>query len=84
MIRKQHFNQVLKFKSSDSVFCIYIFFLYIFKCFPFSDILLKVRQPMDSEVDLLRQGQTLISFLYPGQNKDLIDKLATKKINAFG
>lgn len=49
-----------------------------------SDILLKVRQPMESEIDLLKPGSTLVSFLYPAKNKELIDKLAQKKINAFG
>lgn len=49
-----------------------------------SDILLKVRQPMDSEIPLMKEHSTLISFLYPAQNKDLIGKLSEKKINAFG
>lgn len=48
-----------------------------------SDILLKVRQPLESEIPLLRDNGTLISFLYPGQNKDLLNELAKKKINAF-
>lgn len=48
-----------------------------------SDILLKVRQPTESEIPMIKDGSTLISFLYPGQNKELIDKLAQKKINAF-
>lgn len=49
-----------------------------------SDILLKVRQPHDTEVPLLRDNSTLISFLYPARNKPLIDKLSAKKMNAFG
>lgn len=48
-----------------------------------ADILLKVRQPVDAEVPLFKEGSTLISFLYPGQNKELINKLAQRKINAF-
>lgn len=48
-----------------------------------SDILLKVRQPLETEIPLLRDNGTLISFLYPGQNKDLLNHLAQKKINAF-
>jgi NAD(P) transhydrogenase len=48
-----------------------------------TDILLKVRQPIDSEIPNIRVGSTLISFLYPAQNKALIDKLSQKKINAF-
>ncbi|MED5421360.1 MAG: NAD(P)(+) transhydrogenase (Re/Si-specific) subunit alpha, partial [Pseudomonadota bacterium] len=37
-----------------------------------SDIVMKVRAPDDSEVDLLRAGQTLISFIWPAQNPDLL------------
>lgn len=48
-----------------------------------SDIILKVRQPLDNEINNLKEDSTLISFLYPAQNKTLIDTLATKKINAF-
>jgi len=49
-----------------------------------NDILLKVRAPLDTEIGSLRDQSTLISFLYPGQNKELIDKMAAKKITAFG
>lgn len=49
-----------------------------------SDIVLKVRQPHDSDIPLLRDSSTLISFLYPARNKPLIDKLSAKKMNAFG
>ncbi|GLV37820.1 hypothetical protein CBL_06478 [Carabus blaptoides fortunei] len=48
-----------------------------------SDIVLKVRQPLDNEINNIRDNSTLISFLYPAQNKPLIDTLASKKINAF-
>ena len=48
-----------------------------------SDIVLKVRAPSMNEVDLLREGGNLISFMYPAQNKDLIDKLAEKKVSVL-
>ena len=48
-----------------------------------ADIVLKVRAPSLDEVSLLKQGANLISFLYPAQNKDLIDKLAEKKVTAL-
>lgn len=48
-----------------------------------SDIVMKVRAPSVQEADLLRQGSSLISFLNPAQNRDLIDELAKKKINLF-
>jgi H+-translocating NAD(P) transhydrogenase subunit alpha len=38
-----------------------------------SDIVAKVRQPTDAEVALLREGQTVISFFWPGQNTDLLE-----------
>ncbi len=40
-----------------------------------ADIILKVRGPSDDEADRLKSSQTLISFLYPGQNPDLLEKL---------
>lgn len=46
-----------------------------------SDIVLKVRAPDlgRGEVDLLREGGNLISFVWPGQNPELLDKLAARK-----
>ncbi|XP_058944433.1 NAD(P) transhydrogenase, mitochondrial-like [Pocillopora verrucosa] len=49
-----------------------------------SDIVLKVRPPQQNEADLMKEGGKLISFLYPAQNKDLLDVLAKRKITAFG
>lgn len=49
-----------------------------------SDIVLKVRQPHDTDIPLLRDNSTLISFLYPSRNQTLIDQLSQKKMNAFG
>ncbi|KAF5373660.1 hypothetical protein D9758_000624 [Tetrapyrgos nigripes] len=52
--------------------------------FKASDITLKVRPPiLGQEVDLLKEGTTLISFLYPIQNKDTVDALALRKVNAL-
>jgi NAD(P) transhydrogenase len=48
-----------------------------------SDLVLKVRAPSAEEVSLLRDRNTLISFLYPAQNKELIDLLAKKHATAF-
>ena len=55
-----------------------------YKKFLISDIVLKVRQPLDSEVGLFKDSGNLISFLYPAQNKDVIEKLAAKQMTAFG
>lgn len=49
-----------------------------------SDIVLKVRPPDAIETTLFQPGSTLISFLYPGQNSELVKKLGERKINAFG
>ena len=38
---------------------------------------------MEAEIDFFKPDTTLISFLYPAQNMDLVNKLAEKKINAF-
>jgi NAD(P) transhydrogenase subunit alpha len=40
-----------------------------------SDLVLKVRAPEDDEASRLRADQALISFLWPGQNPDLLRKL---------
>jgi hypothetical protein len=39
---------------------------------------------MVNEVQQFKDGGTLISFLYPGQNKDLVDQFIAKKLTAFG
>ena len=38
-----------------------------------ADIVAKVRQPSEAEVSLMHEGQTVIAFFWPGQNKDLLD-----------
>jgi len=44
-----------------------------------SDIVFKVRGPDADEVKLLREGGTLISFIWPAQNPDLMQQLAARK-----
>ena len=51
--------------------------------FASSDILLKVRPPLSEEVPRIKEGSTAISFLYPAQNKGVVDALAARKVNAF-
>lgn len=53
-----------------------------------SNILLKVRAPTmkngeDGEVDLLKADTTLVSFMYPAQNKPLVDALASRRVTSF-
>jgi len=49
-----------------------------------SDIIAKVRAPADDEVARLNAGQTLISYLHPAFNKDLVTRLAGRQVNALG
>lgn len=44
-----------------------------------SDIVLKVRPPSEAEVALMREGGTLIDFIWPAQNPTLMQQLAEKK-----
>lgn len=54
-----------------------------------ADIILKVRAPEFNEslgineVDLLKEGQTLICFIWPAQNAELLETLAAKKVNTL-
>ncbi|KAL6710478.1 hypothetical protein ACN47E_008526 [Coniothyrium glycines] len=52
-----------------------------------TDILLKVRpltiNGQDSEVDAIREGATVISMLYPVQNKPIVDRIASRKATSF-
>ncbi|KAL2875296.1 hypothetical protein SGCOL_009459 [Colletotrichum sp. CLE4] len=48
-----------------------------------ADVVLKVRSPIPSEIDLMKAHQTVISFLQPAQNKPLVDKLAAQKATSF-
>ncbi len=47
------------------------------------DIILKVRPPSDEEVEFLHEGQTLVSFLWPAQNSDLLERLKDRKVTAL-
>ena len=47
-----------------------------------SDIVLKVKEPAVEEVALMREGLVMLSYLWPAQNQDLLQKLADKKVNA--
>ena len=48
------------------------------------DITLKVNAPnTDSEIELLKEGSNLISFIWPAQNEILLKSLASKNINVM-
>jgi H+-translocating NAD(P) transhydrogenase subunit alpha len=48
-----------------------------------SDIVFKVRAPTPDEVALMHEGQTLIGFIWPAQNPELMQQLADKKVTAL-
>ena len=48
-----------------------------------ADIVLKVNAPDDEEIALLREGATLIGFIWPAQNPALMEKLAARNINVM-
>jgi NAD(P) transhydrogenase subunit alpha len=48
-----------------------------------SDIVMKVRPPEDGEAEMLREGGWLIGFMWPGQNRELLDRLAKRSATVF-
>ncbi|WP_374681576.1 Re/Si-specific NAD(P)(+) transhydrogenase subunit alpha [Accumulibacter sp.] len=48
-----------------------------------SDIIFKVRGPSPEEVGLLREGATLVSFIWPAQNPELLEQLAARKVTVL-
>src|SRR5712671_2084201 len=44
-----------------------------------ADIVFKVRAPSTAEIARMRQGQTVVSFIWPAQNPELLQSLAAKK-----
>jgi H+-translocating NAD(P) transhydrogenase subunit alpha len=48
-----------------------------------SDVVIKVRPPQPAETELIRPGGTLIAFIWPGQNRDIVDRLAKRNATVF-
>lgn len=48
-----------------------------------ADFVTKVRAPEANEVELVREGQTLISFIWPAANEELMQKLAARKASVI-
>ena len=53
------------------------------KLWAMSDIVFKVGVPTAGEVGLLREGGTLIGFIWPAQNPELMQQLAAKKVTVL-
>lgn len=47
------------------------------------DVVAKVRPPTETEARRLTDGQTLISFFWPGQNEELMELVRSKNANAI-
>ncbi len=48
-----------------------------------SDIIFKVRAPTSAEVGLMKEGATLVSFIWPAQNPELMEQLAARKVTVL-
>lgn len=48
-----------------------------------SDVVLKVRSPSTDEIESIKEKQTVISFLQPAQNQDVVKKIADRKATIF-
>jgi H+-translocating NAD(P) transhydrogenase subunit alpha len=48
-----------------------------------SDVVIKVRPPEENEADLIREGGWLVGFIWPGQNRGIVDRLAKKRATVF-
>lgn len=48
-----------------------------------SEIILKVNAPLDDEIALLNPGTTLVSFIWPAQNPELMQKLAERDVTVM-
>jgi len=49
-----------------------------------ADVVTKVQKPTFEEVDQLREGSVLVSFLQALSSPDLVQRLATRRITSFG
>ncbi|CAN5340562.1 Re/Si-specific NAD(P)(+) transhydrogenase subunit alpha [soil metagenome] len=55
-----------------------------------SDVILKVRPPEENkelgvhEADLLKEGGWLVGFVWPAQNREILDRLAKRNATVFG
>ncbi|OWF70573.1 NAD(P) transhydrogenase subunit alpha [Yersinia frederiksenii] len=48
-----------------------------------SDLILKVNAPLEEEIALMREGSTLVSFIWPAQNPELLQKLAERQVTVL-
>ena len=53
------------------------------KLWTMADIVFKVGVPTTDEVGLMHEGQTLITFIWPAQNPELMQQLAARKVTVL-
>jgi alanine dehydrogenase len=54
------------------------------KLFEAADLVLKVKEPLPQEYDLLREGQALFTYLHLAPNRELTEVLLRKKVTGLG
>ncbi|MGL5287831.1 MAG: Re/Si-specific NAD(P)(+) transhydrogenase subunit alpha [Aeromonas sp.] len=48
-----------------------------------ADLIFKVNAPTDAEIAVIKEGATLVSFIWPAQNPELVEKLSQRNINVM-
>ncbi len=48
-----------------------------------SDVLIRVAVPGDAEIDELRSGTSIVSYIYPKRNPELLKRLAAKGVSVY-
>jgi len=48
-----------------------------------SDIIFKVNAPTEAEIELIKEGATLVSFIWPAQNPELLKQLEAKNVSVI-
>ena len=48
-----------------------------------ADLIFKVNAPTEDEISQIKDGATLISFIWPAQNPELVEKLSQRNINVM-
>lgn len=48
-----------------------------------ADVIVKVAEPKEEEIEAIRQGATLVSFLFPTSNPKIVEKLRSRGITSF-
>lgn len=47
------------------------------------ELIVKVKEPQEKEIELLKEGQTLFTFFHFSSNKKMTEKLLEKKVNCI-